>query len=126
MFSGGQIGFDEGGVLQALSKPVFTTKVTHYERNRKGEVTSKYENDYTISIADVLVAAAMIFGPIVFLKLWTSTSSAMAVFPEGYNPLAPREVVEKIVFPARDLTPEQKEGIIKAITKVLDPFGLFG
>ena len=110
----GQLGFDEGGVLQALSKPIYTTKVTDYERNRKGEITQQRETNYTISMADVLVAAALVLGPIVFLKLRAGLPN---IIPEGATIETIEDVINRVVTP----TPtEAQKAIIK---RIIDPFG---
>ena len=50
----GQIGFDEGGVLQAVSEPIGTTTITSYEYNKKGLVERQQVTTFKVSVADVL------------------------------------------------------------------------
>ena len=53
----GEIGFDEGGVLQAMfSRSFYKTTVTEFDRNRKGEVIRQRVSDYDISVGEVVVA----------------------------------------------------------------------
>ncbi|GAI94426.1 unnamed protein product, partial [marine sediment metagenome] len=55
----GQIGFDEGGVLQSLSKPFFKRKVVY---DQKGRVTGT-EDSYNVSATHVLAIAIVLYGP---------------------------------------------------------------
>lgn len=114
-FSGGQIGFDEGGVLQALSKPLYSTQVTDYKRNKKGAVTKETVTNYTISMADVIVAAALVLGPIVFLKLRAGLPN---IVPSG----AVSESIEQVVSNLSDGIPSADA--LGAIMNILDPLKL--
>ena len=75
ILSGGDIGFDEGGVVQgfsqaleALSKPFYKKTVTTYTY-RKGQVATETVKDYSISATTVLVAALLGAGVAVGPKL---------------------------------------------------------
>lgn len=54
---GEQIGFDEGGVFQALSDPVFTRTTTKYRHNKDGLVTSEITTVINLTGAHILAAA---------------------------------------------------------------------
>lgn len=64
ILEGGEIGFDEGGVLEALRDPVYTktTTVTKYRHNTKGLVTSEKTTVKTLNITGAHVVAASL-GP---------------------------------------------------------------
>ena len=114
LIEGGELGFDEGGVLQSLSKPIYTTKVIDYERNRKGEVTQQRETNYTISMADIIVAAALVLGPIVFLKLRAGLPNTV---PDGFTNLP----IDDLINSSIGLTPSAPQ--MAVIKKIIDPFG---
>ena len=53
---GGEVGFDEGGVLQALfTRPVWSQETEHFEYNKKGLVTRRWITKYDVSMGDALV-----------------------------------------------------------------------
>lgn len=54
---GEQIGFDEGGVLEALRDPVFTKTVTKYRHNKEGLVTSETVTVVNITGAHIVAAS---------------------------------------------------------------------
>jgi len=67
----GQVGFDEGGVLQALSRPIWRKELVDYEYDRKGNLIHKETGWYDVSWADILAGACIIFGPIVLMQFYT-------------------------------------------------------
>ncbi|GAG66440.1 unnamed protein product [marine sediment metagenome] len=50
---GGQIGFDEGGVLQALSKPFMQRETITYEYNKQGLIIAQHTDKFDVSMAHV-------------------------------------------------------------------------
>ena len=84
----GQLGLDEGGILQAVSRPVGKQTVTTYEYNRKGLVTEEKVTEISVSVADVmtvLVAAlAFYYGP----AIADAAESASKDYKEGALPLS--------------------------------------
>ena len=60
LIEGGEIGFDEGGVLQAMfSKPFYVNTVIKRKYNRKGLMIRESTHVYDISIGDVVVAGIL-------------------------------------------------------------------
>jgi len=56
---GGQIGFDEGGVLKALSRPVWKQLDIEYDYDRKGNKIHESHRQVDLSIGDVLAVLVM-------------------------------------------------------------------
>lgn len=54
---GDQIGFDEGGVFEALRDPVFTRTVVKYRHNKAGLVTSQITTTHNVTGSHILAAA---------------------------------------------------------------------
>ena len=92
--SGGSLGFDEGGVLEALSKPFFEKTVTSYTY-RKGQVATETVQTYSISMAHI-VAAGILAGIISLgggladairenkdVLLWGSPFGALGILAAG-------------------------------------------
>lgn len=62
----GQIGFDEGGVLEALSKPVYSKKEVKYfylGRGKGRRIDRKTIETMEFSMATVVAILVMIYGP---------------------------------------------------------------
>ena len=72
LIEGGEIGFDEGGVLKALSEPVVTRTVVDFTRNRKGEVISQATSVYNVSMTTVLALLVLYYGPGILAMFKTS------------------------------------------------------
>jgi len=71
MISGGEMGFDEGGVLQALSKPFYKREFVNYTYFKNGKLKRKETGNYDVSWMDILAGACVIFGPIVLMQFYT-------------------------------------------------------
>ena len=54
---GEQIGFDEGGVLEALRDPVYTHTETKYRHNKAGLVTSEITTVVNVTGAHIVAAS---------------------------------------------------------------------
>ncbi|GAG74164.1 unnamed protein product [marine sediment metagenome] len=53
---GGEIGFDEGGVLQALfARPVWSQETEHFKYNKQGLVIKRWTTKFDMSMGDALV-----------------------------------------------------------------------
>ena len=77
LIEGGEIGFDEGGVLQAMfSKPFYVNTVVERSYNRKGLLTRESTHTYNISIGDVVVAG--IIAGVITLSIFSSAAIAAA------------------------------------------------
>lgn len=63
IIEGGDIGFDEGGVLQALSQPFITNTVKSFKRNRKGDVIAEDTTTYAVSMTHVVALMVIYYGP---------------------------------------------------------------
>ena len=85
----GQIGFDEGRVLNALSKPFIKRKVISYKYDRKGRVSKEFTDEYDISMAHVIAAAVIVFGPAILLKFNSEVLSDPATSDYVKNIFAP-------------------------------------
>ncbi|GAI29406.1 unnamed protein product, partial [marine sediment metagenome] len=60
IISGGNIGFDEGGVLKALTaRPVFKQMTHEYKYTKKGLLKWEQQKDIDISIGDVIIPLVM-------------------------------------------------------------------
>ena len=105
--SSGQLGFDEGRVLQALSRPFLKRKVVTYEYDRKGRVEQEYTDEYNISIAHVIAAGLLVFGPAFLLKFNADVMSDPAT----------NEYVKNIFAPASG-----EDEASKIFRRILDPF----
>lgn len=57
-----QLGFDEGGVLQALSKPFYTRTEEQFEHDKHGNVTVKVTDTYSVAMSDVIAALTLTTG----------------------------------------------------------------
>ena len=93
-FSGGDIGFDEGGVLQALSKPFYRREVKTFTYNKKGLLIREVTTHKDIAWSDIIAAGVMIFGPVVMMQFYTKIltnpdlrTAAEKVFRDAINPL---------------------------------------
>lgn len=71
VFSGGQLGFDEGGVLSALSRPFIYREVERFKYDPKGRVSKRTVTRAELAWSDILAGAAVVLGPVVFM--WFST-----------------------------------------------------
>lgn len=80
--SGGDIGFDEGGVLEALSKPFYTKTVVTTEYNKQGLPEEVTTDTYSISMMHI-VSAMVLGGSAALLafstKVWSDPETQAAV-----------------------------------------------
>ena len=65
LIEGGQVGFDEGGVLQALKEPMWRQISKTYDYNRKGLVIEELTTETNVSMANVLTV--LVLGGVVTL-----------------------------------------------------------
>ena len=85
----GEIGFDEGGVLDALSKPAYTETVEEFTYDRNGNVLTKRTKAGSVSVADVLavlvVTGVITLTPIFLSRIGESISSEGLHNKEDYQ-----------------------------------------
>ena len=94
-----EVGLDEGGILEALSKPLLTRKWTEFTRNRKGEIISQVEDTAAFSLTTLLGAASL---PIIYKVLQT---------------MLDRDILGKVG------TGENMREVNQSIGSELDPYG---
>ena len=114
----GQIGFDEGGVLEALNQSVYKDTVTTYKRNRKGEVVEETTRAYDISVATVLAALVLYYGPDALKWFRTQGLSAPGVVSGAAEGLA--DLLSGAANYAKDIVTPDESGNVPAI--VTDPY----
>ncbi|GAH50795.1 unnamed protein product [marine sediment metagenome] len=77
---GGEIGFDEGGVLDAMRDPFLTRKI---KRNKNGKVI-EIDDTFNVSVTTIVALLVLYYGPEVLE--WFRTSAGGA-FKEGLSDL---------------------------------------
>ena len=70
-----EVGLDEGGILEALSKPIYTRKWTEYVYSKrganKGKVVEEIEHEVSVSLATLLGITSL---PVLYKVLDTMLS----------------------------------------------------
>lgn len=133
ILSGGDIGFDEGGVVQgfsqaleALSKPFYTKTVKTFTY-RKGLIASETTKDYSISATTVLVGALLGVGVAVGPQLVDALKKhwyLMALGPIGVL------IIMSLIKSDRDGDgwpdiPQLPPEVLDVIKDAIDPFAWF-
>ena len=102
-----EVGLDEGGILEALSKPIYTRKWTEYVYSKrganKGKVTEEIEHEVSVSLATLLGITSL---PVLYKVLDTMLS---------------RDVIAKVG--TGENIEETSHSINRAIGAELDPTG---
>ena len=98
-----EVGLDEGGILEALSKPIYTRAWTEYVYGRtgvsKGKVVEEIRHEASISLTTLLGAASL---PIIYKVLQT---------------MLDRDILGKVG------TGENMREVNQSIGSELDPYG---
>lgn len=115
-------GFAQGGILEALKRPIISTTTETFKYGRKGSayeglVIEKVTKVREFSVGDVLVM--MIAGGIIYVAAfkdwdWPDLPGIPNPILEAMDPLG-----------LTDLTPEDRATVVEVVQKAIDPFGLF-
>ena len=134
---GGLSGFAQGGILEALKRPVWSKKTETFKYGRKGSVNEGKLLEHTVlkkqfSIGDAI--SIFLVGAMVYVAADKGMRDAIldALTPFDLLPdLEDVGVVADVLKDAMDplglfdLTTEEKSSLIDVFKGAVDPFGLF-